>query len=355
MTRRSDDSNSMQTMTSHRGRLRIALALAIATALSWPGLSIAQDDRPSVRERLRQLRQIEENYPEPPAGPSRVADAGAYAYRLDHDGMKRKYLVHVPRSYRAGAATPVVLALHGGGGFAEYQAKDEHYGLIAKSEQAGFIAVFPNGYSPMRNGKFATWNAGACCAGARDKNIDDVGFLRTVVDDLATHVDIDRRRVFSIGISNGGLMSYRLACEAPDLIAGIMAVAGTDNTTQCAPSKPVSILHVHAKNDDHVNFQGGAGSATPDVSKVTNFRSVPDTIAKWVKLNRCDPKPARVLEVPGATCEQYTGCAQGTRVKLCVTDRGAHSWPGGTKTRGSEPTSKAIVANDVMWDFFSGR
>jgi polyhydroxybutyrate depolymerase len=215
--------------------------------------------------------------------------------------------------------------------------------------------VFPNGWSPLRNGKFATWNAGACCAGARDRNIDDVGFLRGVVDDLDRRATIDRRRIYSIGMSNGGLMSYRLACEASDLIAGIMAVAGTDNTTHCAPAKPVSILHLHAKNDDHVSFHGGAGSATRDVSKVTNFRSVPDTIDKWVKLNRCDPKPVRALEVPGATCDLYTGCAQGTRVKLCVTERGAHSWPGGVKTRGSEPTSKAIVANDVMWDFFGGR
>ncbi len=334
--------------------VHVVAALIAALAATTPAVQ-AQDDRPNLRERMRQMRQIEENYPEPPEGPARIDKAGDYTYRLEHGGLARKYVVHVPASYRPSSSSPVVLALHGGGGFAEYQAKDEHYGLISKSEQAGFIAIFPNGYSPLRNGKFATWNAGTCCAGARDKNVDDVGFLRAVVGDLGQRLNIDRTRVYSIGMSNGGLMSYRMACEAPDLVKGIMAVAGTDNTTHCEPGKPVSILHVHAKNDDHVNFDGGAGVAARDASKVTDFRSVPDTIAKWVRLNRCEPKPARVLEVPGATCDIYTGCAEGTRVKLCVTERGAHSWPGGVKSRGSEPASKAIIANDVMWDFFKGR
>ena len=339
-------------MKAHVIRAAIA-SLAIGAFTAPPAL--AQDERPNLRERIRQMRQIEENYPEPPEGPARIDKAGTYTYRLEHGDLKRKYLVHVPASYRASTPAPVVLALHGGGGFAEYQARDEHYGLISKSEQAGFIAVFPNGWSPFRNGKFATWNAGNCCAGARDRNIDDVGFLRAVVDDVARHLDIDRARVYSIGMSNGGLMSYRLACEAPDLVRGVMAVAGTDNTTRCEPTKPVSILHVHAKNDDHVRFEGGVGPSARDESKVTNFRSVADTIDKWVKLNRCNSKPARVLDVAGATCDLYAACADGTRVKLCVTERGAHSWPGGEKTRGSEPTSKAIVANDVMWDFFGGR
>jgi polyhydroxybutyrate depolymerase len=340
-------------MRSTTSRIALTLIAMVAAFAAATPPALAQDERPSLRDRIRQMRQIEENYPEPPEGPARIDKAGTYTYRLEHGGLKRKYLVHVPARYRASTPAPMVLALHGGGGFAEYQAKDENYGLISKSDQAGFIAVFPNGYSPFRNGKFATWNAGTCCAGARDKNIDDLGFLRAVVDDVARHLDIDRARVYSIGMSNGALMSYRLACEAPDLIHGVMAVAGTDNTVNCEPRKPVSILHVHAKNDDHVKFEGGAGPGTKDESKVTNFRSVSQTIEKWVKLNRCNPKPARVLDTPGATCDLYDGCAEGTRVKLCVTERGAHSWPGGVKTRGSEPTSKAIVANDVMWEFFT--
>jgi polyhydroxybutyrate depolymerase len=333
---------------SRRPSLLAAVAVAVCAQSSQ-----AQDGRPTLRERIKEWRQKQSATP--PQGPAKITAAGDYTYELSHGGLQRKYIVHVPPKYNAASAAPMVLALHGGGGFAEYQANEENYGLISKSNQAGFVAVFPNGYSPFRGGKFATWNAGTCCAGARDRNIDDVGFLRAVVADVSQRLNIDRAKVYSIGMSNGALMSYRLACEAPDMIKGIMAVAGTDNTTQCTPKSAVSILHIHAKNDDHVNVGGGAGAATRDLSKVTNFTSVNHTIDKWVRLNQCNPKPKRVLEVDGASCDLYSGCSGDSQVKLCLTERGGHSWPGGTKTRASEPTSKAIIANDVMWDFFARR
>ncbi len=279
---------------------------------------------------------------------------GDYCFTLQHGGLTRQYLVHVPRSY-AGAPTPMILALHGGGGGMRYQANDKNYGLITKSEQAGFIAVFPNGYSRFPSGILATWNAGKCCGKARDENIDDVGFLRAVIETMFAKANVDRAKVFSIGMSNGGLMSYRLACEAPFLIKGIMAVAGTDNTTSCNPARAVPILHVHALNDDRVLFNGGAGKKFRDPNTVTEFVSVPDTIAKWVGLNRASATPQRVLSVPGAYCDLHAAPRiGGAPVKLCVTETGGHSWPGGEKARADEPPSKAIIANDVMWEFFSG-
>ncbi len=117
------------------------------------------------------------------------------------------------------------MALHGGGGGAIYQADDANYGLIGKSEQAGFIVVFPNGVSGTGNGMLATWNAGNCCARARDENVDDVGFLRMVVADVARRANVAAPRVYAIGMSNGAMMAYRLACEAGDVFHGIMAVA----------------------------------------------------------------------------------------------------------------------------------
>lgn len=149
-------------------------------------------------------------------------------------------------------------------------------------------------------------------------------------------------------------MSYRLACELSDVIKGIAAVAGTDNTVNCTPKNPISVLHIHAKNDDHVLFNGGSGKSLSDnKDKVTDFASVPTTVSKWVKLNACNDVPKRVLEKSGAYCDLYTGCKNGVKVQLCVTETGAHSWPGGEKIRrGAEETSKAISANDVMWEFF---
>lgn len=243
------------------------------------------------------------------------------------------------------------MALHGGGGNMDYQA--ENYGLIEKSEQAGFIAVFPNGYSRFRGGMFATWNAGKCCGQARDRKIDDVGFLSEVIRRVQVQTNTDRTGVFVTGMSNGGLMAYRLACERPGLIRGIAPVAGTDNTISCTPGTPVPVIHFHARDDTHVLFTGGAGEdAFQRRELVTDFTSVPATIAKWVAIDRAQQTPRRVLTVPGATCDLHSAGARGAPVQLCVTETGGHSWPGvPTKRTGKEP-SMAINANDLMWDFF---
>jgi polyhydroxybutyrate depolymerase len=284
------------------------------------------------------------------ASGEKILKPGRYEIRMQHDGIERAALVHVPRTYTAGAAAPLVMALHGGGGGMIYQASDSRYGLITKSEQAGFIAVFPNGISDVASGMLATWNAGTCCAKARDQNVDDVGFLRRLVEDVSRRINIDRQRVFAIGMSNGAMMSYRLACEASEVFMAIMAVAGTDNTRRCAPRQPVPVLHIHARDDDRVLFNGGAGRAFRNEALVSAFESVPATVAKWVNLNHAGAAK-RVLAVPGAWCDLHAAAPGGAPVKLCVTDTGAHSWPGGEKGRGEAP-STAIIANDLMWEFF---
>ncbi len=101
-----------------------------------------------------------------------------------------------------------------------------------------------------------------------------------------------------------------------------------------------------------VLFNGGAGSKLRG-DLATDFVAVPASIAKWVELDHADPQPRRVLDVPGAWCELHAATAAGAPVELCVTATGGHSWPGGSKARGEEPPSQAIVANDLMWEFFS--
>ena len=247
---------------------------------------------------------------------------------------------------------PMLIALHGGGGDADYQSSDTKYGLISKSEQAGFIAVFPNGYSRFPSGILATWNAGECCGKAVQNNVDDVGFLKEVIHRVSRQADVDRSRIFATGMSNGAMMSYRLACELPHMIRAIAPVAGTDGTRSCKPARPVPVIHFHARDDSHVLFTGGPG---PDAVVDTQFTSVPATIGKWVTLNRAAVTPKRVLAVPGAHCDLYAAKPGGAPVELCVTDTGGHSWPGGGTQQGRKQPSKAISANDVMWDYFSGQ
>jgi len=336
------------------GAALCALGLAVgATAL-------AQEDasKGSFRDRMRQ-RLIERQQAQP--APQGDTDAkapltkpGDYTVTIEQGGLKRAYKVHVPVTYRPATPAPLLVAMHGGGGSMDLQASDAHYGLISKSDREGFVVVFPNGFSQLASGKFATWNAGNCCAAARDRNADDVGFIRQMVENLFLQLNIDRQKVFATGMSNGGLMAHRLACEASDLFKAIAPVAGTDNTKTCTPTNPVSVLLIHARDDDHVLFNGGAGKPLK-ASTVTDFTSVPETVSRWVGRNGCTGAPQRVLEVPGAYCDRYVACQGGARVELCVTETGGHSWPGGTKARGNKAGSTAISADDVMWDFFMGR
>jgi polyhydroxybutyrate depolymerase len=228
----------------------------------------------------------------------------------------------------------------------DYQA--DNYGLKQKAEEAGFIAVFPNGYSRLPGGILATWNAGACCGKAVENRIDDVGFLKEVIERVSRQANVDRTRVYSTGMSNGGLMSYRLACEIPHIRA-IAPVAGTDNTLTCKPARPVPVIHFHARDDSHVLFTGGSGK---DALTKTDFVSVPATIAKWVGINSAAPKARRVVDVPGAACDRHAAGPRGAPVQLCVTETGGHSWPGAPSRRANKNPSMAISANDLMWQFF---
>lgn len=338
-------------------------AMALACLLP-AGMALAQTDDGGgpLRERLKQ-RWLDRRAAHPPADAAGTADRidrpGDHTRSLEHDGLTRSYRVHVPRSYDPARAAPLLLAFHGGGGDMEHMATDRLYGLISKSEAEGFILVFPNGYSRLQSGKFATWNAGACCAQARDRKVDDVGFVRTLIREVTHEFAIDRQRIFATGMSNGAMMAYRLACEMADTFKAIAAVAGTDNTLGCAPAAPISILHIHAADDDHVLFQGCAGKTFRDPSTVTDFRSVPATVARWLEFNHCKPKPQAVTEhirdPRAARCERYAPCQGGVAVQLCVTSGGGHSWPGGSKPRSDQPPSQALSANELMWAFFTAR
>ena len=329
-------------------RFWIGTGILTAVTAGVAATAIAQD-RMQAFGRLRELAEQRRSRPADP-NPTPISAPGDYRFSLVHNGLKRDYLVHVPNSYRPGRAAPMLMALHGGGGTSDFQADDAKYKLISKSEQAGFIAVFPNGHSRLPSGILATWNAGACCGAAVKDKVDDVGFLREVILRVGRQASIDKRRVFVTGMSNGGLMSYRMACEASDLVRAIAPVAGTDNTIACTPARPVPVIHFHAADDDHVLFNGGSGKKA---LTETNFAAVPMSIAKWVAIDRADPKAKRVVSVSGAHCDLYPAKPGGVPVELCVTDSGGHSWPGGGTQQGRKQPSQAISANDLMWQFFS--
>jgi polyhydroxybutyrate depolymerase len=267
---------------------------------------------------------------------------------LRHDGRVRTYLVHLPASYSKDKAWPVVLVLHGGGGHGEQMA--EMTGFSRKADREGFIAVYPNGSGRWQT-RFLTWNSGNCCAWAYENRIDDAGFIRALIGELKQDYAVDGRRVFATGISNGAMMSYRLACELSDLIAAIGAVAGAQNI-ECRPAQPVSVVILHGTADLHVLYKGGAPLRMVDVGNPRVDRPVSEAVAFWVKHNRCGESPAKENKGKVAV-ESYGGCAAVTAVTLYTLQDEGHTWPGGTKWAfwADEP-SREISATDVTWEFF---
>ena len=326
-------------------RVWIGASVLACIATAMASTAPAQDRL----ERIKQLRQRAKAKAGQISDPreTKITAPGTYRFHFVHGGLKREYIVYVPVGLPRGKPAPMLLAMHGGGGDMDFQA--ENYGLKQKADQAGFIAVFPNGYSRFPSGILATWNAGACCGKAVEQNVNDVGFLKEVILRVSRQADVDRTRIYATGMSNGGLMSYRLACELPHMIRAIAPVAGTDNTKACNPSRPVPVIHFHAKDDTHVLYNGGSGR---DALTKTDFVSVPATVDKWVRLNHARPQLRRVLTVPGAACDLHTAGRGGAPVKLCVTETGGHSWPGAPSRRANKHPNMAISANDLMWEFF---
>jgi len=223
---------------------------------------------------------------------------GDSSYVLPFAGLDRTFNVHVPASYTGLFPVPLVLDLHGFTSTNAVQAAISGFRL--KSDQLGFIVVWPQGVSN-------SWNAFGCCGTALVQGVDDVGFLRAVVAQLSTLANIDHSRVYATGLSNGGAMSHRLACQAADLFAATAPVSFPMNSSPliCQPSRPISVLHFHGLVDGTVPYGGGL------------FQGAQASLSTWAQIDGCTGTPAvQDLGAPNR-CETYTSCNAGVRTGLC--------------------------------------
>jgi len=292
------------------------------------------------------------------SGPGRLL-AGTFRRHIDHDGRRRSYIVHVPPQAAGEKPLPLVLNFHGGGGNAA--GHREYTGLDRLADEEGFLVVYPDG-----TGRFGTllltWNAGACCGFSMEHGIDDVGFVRALIADLATVAPIDGERIYATGLSNGAMMAYRLAAEAADLVAAIAPVGGAARFTPLEPARPVPILHIHSVDDPRALYDGGLGPPFPLTINRIEHVPVEAVLADWAAINGCEQTPipiesrqteSREGATHGATLFVYPGCA--AEVALWKLTGAGHVWPGGTPAYLEQvlgPSTDVIDANRELWEFF---
>lgn len=276
-------------------------------------------------------------------------------YQMMHDGRERRYIVHAPPGWDRRTKLPLVLSFHGGTGRAEVQRTMSQ--MNATADRHGFIVVYPDGTGPeiQLRGKevpILTWNAGRCCGYAVKQNVDDVGFVRALLDKLQSQLPVDENRVYATGFSNGAMFTHRLGVELSDRLAAIAPVSGALMVDAAAPKQAIPVMHIHGLKDPNAKFEGGPGR----VDKTTH-KSIPDTIAWWVKANRCRPKPVRTQPSEDYTVERYEpeSDASQAEVVLITLPEGGHTWPGGVDTMPKFDKGKlvsSVEASELIWGFF---
>jgi len=258
--------------------------------------------------------------------------AGTSLHTMKFGGLDRTYRVHKPAGLAG--AVPLVVMLHGATG--DGQQAERSYGWDQLADSAKFVVAYPDGVG-------RSWNAHGCCAKAMRENIDDIGFITAMVGQISDGLPIDKPRVYAAGISNGGILSYALACNT-----GIFAAIGPDSATQmdaCPAPHPTSVIHIHGTADRLVPYNGSkSGSAV-------NGPSVADDNAFWRKVDRCGP-PDVITNPPVTTSN--AACADNRGVVLITIEGGKHQWPGGTTfLEKRDATSDALNATETVWQFFA--
>lgn len=291
-------------------------------------------------------------------GETRVPDKGVLSSdTILHDGLERSYVTLVPVSYEDDERAPLVLALHGGGGDGERMCRLEG-GVQEMAEVGGFIVVCPEGVENHWNDgrELDKWRAHA-------EDIDDVGFLLSLIDHISEGYSINPERIFVTGMSNGGKVSLRLACEAADIFAAAAPViASLPADLDCQPSEPISILIMNGMEDPLVPWEGG---------QVHFYRqelgaalSTPDTVAFWVAENGCNPAPVSEwlpdIDPEDKTRikkEVYSECDAQTSVVLFSVEGGGHTWPGGPQYVPAMVIGRVshdLHTGEEIWSFFAG-
>lgn len=254
-----------------------------------------------------------------------ISGVQAQVFSFMFEGLERSYKLHLPPDYQPDSLYSLVFNLHGAGSNAIEQQLYSGFDFVA--DTAGIIMVYPNGVDNVWN----VFGAGG---------VNDVGFISALIDSVSYQYSVDLDRVYSTGMSMGGFMSYRLACELETRIAAIASVTGLQVTNPCQPSRPVPVLQMHGTADPIVPYAG-----------------VPITISFWTQYNNCPANPV-ITNLPDidttdnstVTVSYYGLCDDSTEVILYTINGGEHTWPGALIPIGI--TNQDINASVEIWNFF---
>ena len=251
---------------------------------------------------------------------------------LLHDDLEREYILYIPNSYDGQEPFPLVLNLHG---YTSNGGEQMIYSnLFEAADTANFLIVHPTGTLNTINEEF--WNSGEIF------EVDDIGFLSQLIDYLVLNYNIDSNRVYSTGFSNGGFMSYTLACELSDKIAAIASVTGSmtpETYSSCSPNHPTPILQIHGLRDAVVPYNG-----------LSYIESIPKVMQYWSEYNSCDLEP-EILVVDNfdddysVNFETYINCLNNINIKLILHSAMGHTWP--------MRNNYGVSASNEIWDFVS--
>lgn len=249
--------------------------------------------------------------------------------------VARPYESNIPKSYDPSKATPLLLMLHGFS--ATPFVGDRYFQMTELSEAKGFLYAYPSGTTNSK--KMPFWNGTDGCCDGEQSGVDDVAYLNAVIDDMQARYNVDKKRVYLVGHSNGGFMSHRFACDSAPRISGIVSLAGAvwKDASKCNPTAPVAVLQVHGTMDDFINYEGEA-----------NIPSAKVTVATWAAKNGCDP----TLAATGTTFDLDSAVSGAeTRVERHACPRGAAElW---TLDGGSHVPSLTPAFGEEIWTFLT--
>lgn len=287
---------------------------------------------------------------------SKNGHAGNRTEEIICDGLDRTYIIHIPFSHNKRKSVPLLIVLHGGGGTSKGMVELTRGGFNTLADKKGFIVVYPDGINKH-------WNDSRNDILAADvEKIDDVGFISTLIDYLVKTLNVDPNNVYVTGMSNGAMMTHRLALELADKITAVATIAGNipeDQLQSGTPKRAIPVLIISGTDDPMMPWDGGYVLGQSKRGKVI---SVPETVTYWVNHSQCSPTPTITWEPDrdrqdGTLVRRkvYSGGKNGTEVILYAIEGGGHTWPGGQPylpKRIIGKTSKDIDANEVIWNFF---